>query len=59
MRFGFGNQPLCEGARVGEVFFGISFLMQPQSQIINKAGSGSDVFNYGFYNFGIQGGAEF
>ncbi len=59
MRFGFGINLFAKELESVKSFFGISFLMQPQSQIINKAGSGSDVFNYGFYNFGIQGGAEF
>ncbi len=59
MRFGFGINLFAKELDSVKSFFGISFLMQPQSQIINKTGSGSDVFNYGFYNFGIQGGAEF
>lgn len=59
VRFGFAINLFAKELELVKSFAGLSFMMQPQSQIINKAGSGSDVFNYGFYNFGLHAGAEF
>jgi len=59
VRFGFGINLFARELESVKSFAGLSFMMQPQSQIVNNPGSGSDIFNYGFYNFGLQAGAEF
>jgi len=59
MRFGFAINLFAKELESVKSFAGFSFMMQPQGQIVNKTGSGSDIFNYGFYNVGLQGGAEF
>ncbi len=59
MRFGIAINLFAKEFETVRSFWGISFMMQPQSQLVNMNGSTNDVFAYGFYNVSIQGGAEF
>lgn len=59
MRFGIAVNLFAKEFETVKSFWGISFMMQPQSQLVNMNGTTNDVFAYGFYNVGIQGGAEF
>ncbi len=59
MRFGIAVNLFAKEFETVKSFWGISFMMQPQSQLVNMNGSTNDVFAYGFYNVSVQGGAEF
>jgi|GEM_PF-1048346 len=59
MRFGIAINLFAKEYETVKSFVGFNFMMQPQSQLVNKTGTAGDVWNYGFYNIGLQGGAEF
>lgn len=59
MRFGVGINLFAKEIEGVHSFAGFTFMMQPQAQLVNPTGTANDVYNYGFYSIGLNGGAEF
>ncbi|HOW52593.1 MAG TPA: hypothetical protein PLV42_11195 [bacterium] len=59
MRFGVAINLFAKEYESVRSFAGFTFMMQPATQLVNMSGAANDVSSFGFYNFGLQGGAEF
>lgn len=59
MRFGIAINLFAKEFEGVHSFAGLTFMMQPQTQIVNLTGTANDISNYGFYTIGLNGGAEF